>query len=75
MDHNLPIIIEKVDEHMHTHDIEESFQIKKPSILVNCITTEVAKNYSASQVFHTLHVVGTAEGSERLGDSLLKGLH
>ena len=68
VDANLPITIERLDEHMHTHDIEESFQIKKPSILVNCITTEVAKNYSASQVFHALRGAGTAEGSERLGD-------
>ena len=68
MDTNLPVTIERLDEHMHTHDIEESFQIKKPSILINCITTKVAKNYSASQVLHALRGAGTAEGAERLGD-------
>ena len=27
------VIIERLDEHTHTHHIEESFRIKKPSIL------------------------------------------
>ena len=60
------VIIEQLDDHTHTHDIEESFQIKKPSILVNCIKGEVVKNYSASQIFHALRGPGTAAGSERL---------
>ena len=60
------IVIERIDDHTHTHDIEESFQIKKPSILVNSIKAEVVKNYSAFQIFHALRGAGTAEGSERL---------
>ena len=60
------VTIERLDDHTHTHDIEESFQIKKPSILVNSIKAETAKNYSASQIFHALHGVGTSEGSARL---------
>jgi len=28
------VTIERLDEHTHTHDIEESFRIKKPSILL-----------------------------------------
>lgn len=67
VDTSLPVTIERLDEHTHSHDIEASFQIKKPSILVNCITTEAAKNYSAAQIFHALRGVGTADGSERLG--------
>jgi len=62
------VTIERLDDHTHTHDIEESFQIKKPSILVNSIKAETAKNYSASQIFHALRGVGTFEGSARLGE-------
>ena len=47
--------IERLDDYTHTHNIEESFQIKKPSILVNSIKAEVVKNYSASQIFHAFH--------------------
>ncbi|RPB25197.1 hypothetical protein L211DRAFT_836521 [Terfezia boudieri ATCC MYA-4762] len=54
------VIVERLDAHTHTHDIEESFRIKKPSILVNYITAEVVKHSSASQIFHALR------GSERL---------
>ena len=61
------VTIERLDDHTHTHDIEESFQIKKPSILVNSIKAEAAKNYSASQIFHAFHGAGTSEGSARLG--------
>ncbi|KAF8451341.1 hypothetical protein BGX38DRAFT_1269591 [Terfezia claveryi] len=66
------VTIERLDEHTHTHDIEESFQIKKPSILVGYIKSEAAKNYSASQIYHS---AGTHEGAERLkelGGSSLK---
>jgi len=58
--HGTTVTVERLDEHTHTHDIEESFRIKKPSILVNYITAEAAKNSSASQMFHALR------GSERL---------
>ena len=61
------VIIERLDENTHTHDIEESFRIKKPSILVNAIKAEAAKGYSPSQIFYALRGAGTAEGSERLG--------
>ena len=60
------VTIERLDEYTHTHDIEESFRVKKPSILVNYIAIEAAKNYSASQIFHAFRGAGTAEGSERL---------
>ena len=53
------VVIERLDEHTHTHDIEESFQIKKPSILVNSIKAEAVKNYSAAQIYHALRGVGT----------------
>ncbi|KAF8456874.1 hypothetical protein BGX38DRAFT_1327066 [Terfezia claveryi] len=69
------VTIERLDEHTHTHDIEESFQIKKPSILVGYIKSEAAKNYSASQIYHAIHSAGTHEGAERLkelGGSSLK---
>ena len=62
------VTIERMDEYTHTHDIEESFRIKKPSILVNYIATEAAKNYSASQIYHAFRGAGTAEGSERLAN-------
>ena len=42
------VTIQRLDEHTHTHDIKESFQIKKPSILANSIKAEVVKNDSAS---------------------------
>ena len=61
------VVIERLDDNMHTQDIEESFRIKKPSILVNCVKAEVVKNYSPSQIFHALRGAGTAEGFERLG--------
>ena len=57
---------ERMDEYTHTHDIEESFRVKKPSILVNYIANEAAKNYTASQILYTFRGAGTAEGSERL---------
>ncbi|KAF8428713.1 hypothetical protein EV426DRAFT_711386 [Tirmania nivea] len=60
------VTIERLDEHTHNHDIEESFRIKKPSILINSIKAEAVKNYSASQIFHALRGAGTHEGSERL---------
>ncbi|KAF8455525.1 hypothetical protein BGX38DRAFT_1267121 [Terfezia claveryi] len=60
------VTIERLDEHTHTHDIEESFQIKKPGILVGYIKSEAAKNYSASQIYHAIHSAGTHEGAERL---------
>jgi len=31
------VTVERLDEHIHTHDIEESFRTKKPSILLGCI--------------------------------------
>ncbi|KAF8458139.1 hypothetical protein BGX38DRAFT_649404 [Terfezia claveryi] len=69
------VTVERLDEYTHTHDIEESFRIKKPSILVGCIKSEVAKNYSASQIYHAVRGAGKHEGSERLkelGGSSLK---
>jgi len=60
--------IERLDEHIHTHDIEESFRIKNPSILRDYIKTEAAKNYSAAQIYHAVRGAGTHEGSERLGE-------
>ena len=62
----IAITIQQLDEHTHTHDIEESFQIKKLSILANSIKAKTVKGYSASQIFHAIHGAGTAEGSERL---------
>jgi len=48
------VTIGRLDEHTHTQDIEESFRIKKPSILVGYIKSEAAKNYSSAQIFHAL---------------------
>lgn len=48
------VVVERIDEHLHTLDLEESFQIKKPSILTGYIKSEVVKNYSAAQIFHAL---------------------
>jgi len=62
------VIIERLDEHTHTHDIEESFRIKKPSILRDYIKTEAAKNYSAAQIYHAVRGAGTQEGAEQLGE-------
>ncbi|KAF8448199.1 hypothetical protein BGX38DRAFT_1260228 [Terfezia claveryi] len=62
------VIVERLDAHTHTHDIEESFRIKKPSILVNYITAEVVKHSSASQIFHSLR---GSENLEAIGGSSL----
>ncbi|KAF8416903.1 hypothetical protein BGX38DRAFT_1335203 [Terfezia claveryi] len=69
------VTVEHLDEHTHTHDIEESFRIKKPSILVGYIKSKAVKNYSASQIYHAIRGAGTHEGTERLkelGGSSLK---
>ena len=68
VDSTATMTIERLDEHIHTHDIEESFQIKKPSILLGYIKSEVAKNYSPAQIYHAVRGVGTFEGSERVGE-------
>jgi len=62
------VTIEHLDEHTHTHDIEESFRINKPSILVWYIKSEAAKNYSSARIFHSLRGASTHEGSGRLGE-------
>ncbi|KAF8441166.1 hypothetical protein BGX38DRAFT_1272784 [Terfezia claveryi] len=55
------VTIERLDEHTHSHDIEESFRIKKPSILLEYIKSEAAKNYSAAQIYHAVRGAGTHE--------------
>ena len=60
------VTVERLDEHAHSHDIEESFRVKKPTMLLNLLKAEVAKNYSASQIYHTFRGAGTPEGSTRL---------
>ncbi|KAF8418741.1 hypothetical protein EV426DRAFT_618294 [Tirmania nivea] len=62
------VTIERLDSHIHTHDIEESFRIKKPSILQGYLKSEAIKNYSAAQIYHAVRGAGTHEGSERLGE-------
>ncbi|KAF8415879.1 hypothetical protein EV426DRAFT_628739 [Tirmania nivea] len=62
------VTIERLDSHIHTHNIEESFRIKKPSILQEYLKSEAIKNYSAAQIYHAVHGAGTHEGSERLGE-------
>jgi len=37
--------VERLDERIHTHGIEESFRTKKPSILLGCIKSEACKFY------------------------------
>ena len=64
------VTIERLDEHTHTHDIEESFCIKKPSILMGYLKSEVAKNYSAAQIYHTFRSAQQRLGE--LGGSSLK---
>jgi len=59
------VTVERLDEHIHTRDIEESFRTKKPSILLGCIESEASKNYSAAQIYHAVRGAGTYEGSER----------
>ena len=60
---NTVVLVERLDEHTHFHNIEESFRIKKPTILMTYIKSEVVKNYSPAQIFHALHGAGTHEGS------------
>jgi len=39
------VTVERLDEHIHTHDIEESFRTKKPSIFLGYIKSEGCKFY------------------------------
>lgn len=64
------VTIERLDEHTHTHDIEESFRIKKPSILLGYLRSEAAKNYSAAQIYHAFR--GAQQRLGELGGSSLK---
>jgi len=59
------VIIECLDEHTHTHDIQESFRTKKPSILQDYIKSEIAKNSFTAQIYHAVRGAGTHEGSEQ----------
>ena len=47
---NQTVTIEHLDENTHSRDIEESFRVKKPTMLLNLLRTEAAKNYSASHI-------------------------
>ncbi|RPB24048.1 hypothetical protein L211DRAFT_879435 [Terfezia boudieri ATCC MYA-4762] len=49
-------IIERLDEHTYTHDIEESFRIEKPSILANSIKVEAVKIILLLK--YTMHSMG-----------------
>jgi hypothetical protein len=62
--------VERLDEHLHTHDIEESFRIKKPTILFNFLRAEVAKGHTAAHIFHTFRAAGTR--LEEVGGASLK---
>ena len=65
-DDGTAVTIKRLNEYIHTHDIdsEESFYIKKPSILLGYIKSKAAKNYSAAQIYHAFRGAGTHEGSE-----------
>jgi len=39
------VTVERLDEHIHTHDIEESFRTKKTSIFLGYIKSEACKFY------------------------------
>ena len=62
------VTIERLDSYVHTHDIEESFRIKKPTILLEYLKSEAAKNYSTAQIYHAFRGAGTHKGSECLGE-------
>ena len=53
------VTIERSNDHVHDHDIEESFQLKKPSILIDLIKSESAKHYSSSQIYHAFRGSGS----------------
>ncbi|KAF8446829.1 hypothetical protein BGX38DRAFT_1330659 [Terfezia claveryi] len=65
------VTIERLDEHTHSHDIEESFRIKKPSILLEYIISEAAKNYSAAHKI-LLKVIQSGSGSSTPAPVLLR---
>ena len=62
------IVMERLNDHTHTHDIEECFQIRKPSMLLEYIKSEEAENDSPAQISYAFRGAGTHEGSERLGE-------
>ena len=62
------VTIERSNNNLHTHSIEESFQIKKPSILLGLIKAEAEKNYSSCEIYHAFRGAGTHGGATRLGE-------
>ena len=49
------VTVERLDEHIHSHDIEGSFRIKKPTILLNFLGPEAVK--TMQRPIYTMHFV------------------
>ena len=61
------VFLERKDDAVHTHSIEEVFRLcGLPSIVKRAIATEANKNYTPAQIFHALKRSGSTEGSENL---------
>ena len=63
---NQTVAIERLDENTHSHDIEVSFRVNKPTMLLNLQRTEAAKNYPESHIYLAFRGAGILEGSTRL---------
>ena len=75
VDSKQTITVERLDEHIHRRDIEESFRIKKLTILLNFLKAEAVKDYAASHIYHAFRGAGTLGGStdlEQIGGASLK---
>lgn len=61
------VLLERKTDAVHTHSIDEIFQIcGLPSIVKQVITSEAKKNYTAAQIFHAIKGSSRIEGSHNL---------
>ena len=65
LDGKQTVLVEHLDNQAHTHDFEESFRLKKPTILLDFLKAEAAKYYAASHIYRAFRE-DTLEGSTRL---------
>lgn len=57
------VVVERMDAEMHTHDIEASFRIKKPSMVRRVLESECAKGgRPAAEIFKALKGAKTGDG-------------
>jgi hypothetical protein len=72
----ITITLERKDDSIHTHDLEETFRLcGLPSAVKRVVQVEADKDYTAAQIFHALKGGGKVDGSvalEAIGGASLK---